>query len=139
MSQSQTGQSSHTGGCLCGAVRYQVTGPLRDAIACHCSQCRRMSGSYFMATRAPQANLTIAKDDGLTWYGSSEAAERGFCRNCGSSLFWRRRGADQISIMAGSLDGESGLTLSRHIFVADKGDYYSIADGLPQHERYPDP
>ena len=58
--------------------------------------------------------------------------ERGFCRRCGASLFWRRSGADRISIAAGTLDGPTGLRTAAHIFVADRGDYYEITDDLPR-------
>ena len=77
--------------------------------------------------------LTAAAD--LAWYRSSDAAERGFCRVCGSSLFWRADRRDHVSIAAGSLDDSSGLRLAEHIFVADKAGYYELADGLPQRER----
>ena len=77
--------------------------------------------------------LTAAAD--LAWYRSSDAAERGFCRVCGSSLFWRADRRDHVSIAAGSLDDSSGLRLAEHIFVADKAGYYELTDGLPQRER----
>lgn len=67
--------------------------------------------------------------DQLTWFRASEDAERGFCTTCGSVLFWRRDNSDKTSIMAGCFDGDTGLTIDRHIFVADKGDYYEINDG----------
>jgi len=69
---------------------------------------------------------------GLKWYDSSEHARRGFCGRCGSTLFWDGRGRDYIAIAAGTLDGKTGLKIARHIFTADKGDYYAITDGLPK-------
>lgn len=122
----------HSGGCLCGAVRYEVTGPLRGIVACHCSQCRRTSGHFVAATSAPAAALRLVRADGLAWYRSSEAAERGFCAKCGGNLFWRAIGSADISIMAGMLDTPTGLAMTEHIYVADKSDYYTIDDGLPQ-------
>ena len=122
----------HQGGCLCGAVRYEVTGPLRDVVACHCSQCRRTSGHFVAATSAPTTAIRVARSDGLTWYRSSHTAERGFCGICGGNLFWRAIDAPETSIMAGTLDTPTGLKLAEHIFVADKSDYYSLDDGLPQ-------
>ena len=73
----------------------------------------------------------MTEDRGLTWYRSSDIAQRGFCHKCGSPLFWDS-GADEMSINAGSLDPPTGLTLTQHIFVEAKGDYYRIDDGLPQ-------
>ena len=119
-----------TGGCLCGAVRYRVMGPLREVVACHCQQCRRSSGHHVAATSAERADIEIAGT--VTWYASSRWARRGFCGVCGSNLFWDRIGGPRLSISAGTLDGPTGLRLKGHIFVADKGDYYAIADGLPQ-------
>ncbi len=120
-----------TGGCLCGGVRYTVEGPLRGVIACHCSQCRRTSGHFVAATAAPNDQLRLNTAETLTWFRSSESAERGFCRRCGGNLFWRRVGSDTTSILAGTLDPPTHLTLERHIFVADKSDYYTIEADVP--------
>ena len=120
------------GGCLCGAVRYGVTGPLRPVLACHCTQCRRQTGHFMAATAAARKDFALMRRAGLRWYVSSAKARRGFCGRCGSTLFWDGRGRDYIAIAAGTLDGKTGLKLARHIFTADKGDYYRIADGLPR-------
>lgn len=118
----------HRGQCLCGGVRYEVSGPLRDVIACHCSQCRRTSGHFVAASQAPTASLKLLNSETLTWYESSPEAKRGFCNRCGGNLFWRETGPDKkdTSIMAGTLDTPTGLRITQHIFVEDKSDYYSI-------------
>ncbi len=123
-----------TGRCLCGAVRYQIRGPLRAVVNCHCGQCRRTHGNVAAYTSAARADLVLTEDRGLKWYRSSEIARRGFCRDCGASLFWERLGGDQVAVAAGCIDPPSGLKTIRHIFAADKGDYYEIADEL---ERFP--
>jgi len=125
---------TYRGGCLCGAVRYRVAGELRPVVACHCGQCRRTSGHHVAATAARAEDLTIEGEAALSWYRSSETARRAFCRSCGANLFWQRDGAAQVSIMAGTLDDGHGLRTAAHIFIGDKGDYYEIADGLPQHD-----
>lgn len=125
-----------TGGCLCGAVQYTVRGPLRDIIACHCTQCRRMSGHYVAATATPRDDLEIVGETALTWYRASSEAVRAFCATCGSTLFWQSDAADYTSIYAGSLDPAAALDLVAHIFVGDKGDYYEISDELPQFEGH---
>ncbi|NIA68900.1 GFA family protein [Pelagibius litoralis] len=127
-----------SGGCLCGAVRFEIRGGLSDAHACHCRLCRRQSGHFAVASDAERADFTLTETRGLTWYRSSEIAQRGFCRDCGSVLFWDD-GGEAVSINLGSLDGPSGVTLTKHIFVDQKGDYYTIADGLPQFEGYDRP
>ena len=117
-----------TGSCLCGAIRYQVTGPLRPVVACHCAQCRKSSGHFVAATSAPRDSVSIR--GAVTWYVSSSQARRGFCGRCGSRLFWDGPGAN-LSIHAGSLDQADNLALKGHIFCADKGGYYDISDDLP--------
>lgn len=117
------------GSCLCGAVTYQVTAPLRPVVACHCSQCRKTSGHHVAATSAPVEAVEISGEP--VWYKSSETAERGFCGRCGSNLFWRRPG--HMSIHAGTLDKHpEDLALSAHIFCAGKGRYYELTDDLPK-------
>jgi hypothetical protein len=122
----------YEGGCLCGAVRYGITGPLRPVVACHCRQCQRTSGSFVMATQGDAESLVIQGQEHLRWYESSEEARRGFCSTCGSSLFWRRRGASRISIMAGSLDQPTGLRAEAQIHCDTAGDYYETPADLPQ-------
>jgi hypothetical protein len=120
------------GGCLCGAVRYRVRGPLRAVVACHCTQCRRSTGHFMAATAARRADFELLQDSSLKWFDSSGEARRGFCGVCGSTLFWEGRGRDYLSIAAGTLDDSAGLTTAVHIFVADKGAYYQIEPGVPQ-------
>lgn len=129
------GKTLARGGCLCGGVRYEVEGPLRDVIACHCSQCRKTTGHFMAATSAPRSAVRLTASETLRWYQSSESAERGFCCRCGGNLFWRQLppNVESISITAGTLDGPvTGLSIREHIFVADKLDYYELEDGVPQ-------
>lgn len=126
---------SANGSCLCGAITYKVEGQLGPVTACHCSQCRKQTGSYYTATSVADADITIEGGDNLTWFAASPEARRGFCKTCGSALFWKWNGGDTTSIMAGTLDGETGLKLVEHIFVADKGDYYDLTDDLPKYPQ----
>ena len=127
---------AHTGGCLCGGVRYRIRGALRGVIACHCTQCRKTSGHHVAMTSVASENLSLISSDTLSWYKSSEFAERGFCRVCGGNLFWRPFGEDTISVAAGTLDTPTHLTLIEHIYVADKSDYYEINDDLPKKDQW---
>jgi hypothetical protein len=124
-----------TGSCSCRAVRFTTSGPLRGIVYCHCTQCRKQSGHFFAATNVSDDRIAIEGTDNITWYRGSEAARRGFCQVCGSVLFWKHDELDTISIMAGAFDNPSGLQAESHIFVADKGDYYEIDDGLPQFQQ----
>lgn len=126
---------THSGHCLCGAVRFRTSGQLREVIACHCSQCRRQTGHFYAATNVQDDGLAVEGAESVTWYRASETASRGFCRTCGSALFWKGDGSDYTSIMAGAFDQPTGLKIGVHIFCADKGDYYEIADDAPQYAQ----
>jgi hypothetical protein len=129
MVNSETERAVVTGGCLCGSVRYQVRGPLRDVVICHCQFCQRMStyvGAY-AACDVPDLELLSART--LRWYRSSPAARRGFCSKCGSTLFYEPTPATHISISAGSLNPPTGLKVKEHVFIAQRGDYDTPRDG----------
>lgn len=123
-----------TGSCHCGAVTFSVSGPVREVIYCHCEQCRKQSGHFVAATACGDDQLSVSGADNLNWYAASDTARRGFCRTCGSLLFWKAKGSGKTSIMAGPFDKPTGLIAGHHIHVADKGDYYKITDGLPQYD-----
>ena len=125
---------THTGNCLCGAVRYKVTGPLRDVVNCHCSLCRRFHGHYGAYTAASRENVSIKNENNLlVWYrGMNNHARRGFCVICGSSLFWDLEDAATLSIAVGTLDQPTGLNSTTHIYTGNKGDYYDLSEGLQE-------
>ena len=125
----------HKGSCLCGAVTFEVEGELHPPDACHCRQCRKQSGHYFASTDVPRSAVTVHGGDKVTWFRSSEKVRRGFCSICGSALFWDPIEKDWTGLSMGAFDGPTGTRLRIHIFVADKGDYYDIADGLPQNQH----
>lgn len=120
-----------TGGCHCGAVQFQLTGPVRGVVNCHCSQCVKTHGHFIAYSRAAKSDLKLEGTEHLTWYNASPDARRAFCAKCGSRIFWERKGSDNISIAAGAFDMPSGLKTLGNIYVADKPDYYEINDGLP--------
>lgn len=126
----------HAGSCLCGAVKFTVEGELKAPLACHCTQCRKTSGHYWAATNVPRGALKIEGEFNVAWFRSSEKIQRGFCSTCGASLFWDPIEEDRISVAMGAFEAPTGTTLSEHIFVDDKGDYYEIKDGLPQTAQY---
>ena len=124
--------SDFTGHCLCGEIRFHGTYDAGHGLnACHCSQCRRWSGHVWAAILPKTLEITGTP----AWYRASDFARRGFCATCGSSLFWQRDGSDIIDVAAGAIDSPTGLRLQGQIFVADRGEYYEIADGLPQDAR----
>ena len=127
----------HKASCLCGAIRIEVKGELAAPTACHCTNCRKQTGHYEAGTDVPRAAVTVHGEDKVTWYHSSEKVRRGFCSICGSALFFDIIHVDRIGIFMGAFDTPTHTKLALHIFVADKGDYYDIADGLPQHLHVP--
>ena len=118
--------SKHYGRCLCGAVTFKIKGELRQVLVCHCSQCRRSSGHQWAATAAPVEAIDIDCQNTLSWYRSSSKAKRGFCRRCGSSLFWQLDGSTSLSIAAGSLNLPTGLSTQEHIYFENASDYYRV-------------
>jgi len=127
------------GSCLCGAVRIDVHGPFEHAPeACHCAQCRKQTSHVFAGMNVRRAQLAIQGDENVTWYRSSENVQRGFCRLCGSALFWQPAmpGCEYTSVAMGLFDPPTGTRLAKHTFVGEKSDYYEIADGLPQREKF---
>ena len=123
-----------TGRCLCSGVEFQLFGPFRTIIMCHCRQCAQWSGSQVAMTAVPLDRFVMNRGaELLRWYQSSGEAERGFCDTCGSSLFWRPADRSRISVAAGAIDPPTGLAIAHHNFVADKSDYYTINDGKPCH------
>jgi hypothetical protein len=126
------------GRCLCGAVKYEVRGPLRDILICHCEECRRWHGHVSAYTAARKEDLALLDCSELRWIESPRSdagARRGFCGKCGSSLFWDPPRRETISIAAGTLDDPTGLRVASHWYVSQAGGYYELpADGLPQHD-----
>jgi hypothetical protein len=113
-------------------VSFEVTGTLSPPSACHCTQCRKWTGHYEVGTDVPRDAVRIHGAEKLTWFQSSEKVRRGFCSTCGSSLFWDPIKQDWIGISMGAFDLPTDTKLAMHIYVAEKGDYYDIGDGLPQ-------
>lgn len=121
----------HTGQCLCGGVAFTMDGPLRGVAVCHCGQCRQWHGHVGAYTNVAEKHLTFQAQVPLTWFRSSSFAQRGFCRNCGSSLFWKRDGSPEISVAAGTLSSPTGLKTVLQIYTDHRGDYYDLDPDLP--------
>lgn len=120
------------GECGCGAVQFEARAKLHDVVWCHCSKCQRWHGGPGPYTWLPRAALHFTKQDGLTWWRASKTVQRGFCKHCGSSLFWSDAQYPVISIAAGALVAPTGLKSASHIYVGSKPDWYVIKDGLPK-------
>jgi len=126
----------HTGSCLCGAVRYEVSGELAAIQLCHCSMCRRASGTAFasnMPVRAADFRI-VAGEASLKSYESRPGKQRLFCAECGSPIISRSAGdPGMVRIRAGALDEPVDARLAFHFHVASKASWMPITDDLPQH------
>ncbi len=132
--------STLLGGCLCGAVRYTVSGPLGAAEYCHCNMCRKAHGSAFsvnVLVSATDFNLQSGQDF-IGEYASSPNRRKCFCKRCGSQLFIRRTNKPEHLVIAlGSFDKAPRTRPVRHVFVASKAPWHDITDALPQYTIYP--
>ena len=127
-----------SGRCICGAVAFDVRGELRDVHFCHCTECRRWAGHAWAATETAWADLDFSEKRGLRWIDSPDSvwdARRGFCSECGSSLFWQVPGDDRVSLAAGCLDGPTGLETTQQIWTDSAGDYYELDERIPSKPR----
>lgn len=120
------------GQCLCGNVRVEIRGPVSPANACHCTACRRVSGHFEASLDVARDQVQVTGQEHVTWYASSAKVRRGFCGTCGANMFWDPIHHNWTAVALGCLEAPTGITLAKHIFVGEKGDYYEIADGLPQ-------
>jgi hypothetical protein len=129
----------HTGSCLCGAVRYEIRGDIGSGFYCHCTRCRKASGSAFAS------NAVVALDDfvvttgadALKTFVAETGLHRSFCGNCGSPIISRREGVPQVRVRLGTLDTQPGQGPQAHIYVESKADWWEIHDDLPQYPAAP--
>ncbi len=123
------------GGCLCGAVRYEIRAAPWTMYHCHCGTCRKASGASFATNLVVAADdfVVVAGADALGAWESSPGKRRHFCRTCGSPIFSRGEATKAIvSVRAGTVDGDPGLRPSVHAYVASKAPWTDIRDDLAQ-------
>ena len=117
--------TERSGRCLCGAVRF--TAEVGEEFgACHCSMCRRWGGAPGMAIDGHAVRFEGAEN--IVRYRSSESAERGFCRICGSSMFYKMFKDDKYELILGALDDQDGLVMTRQIYIDEKPAHYEFAN-----------
>ena len=137
---------SSSGRCMCGGVSYVIDGPIRPVWNCHCDRCRRWTGHFTAATSCKSDHLRLIADDTLAWYHPAEHPDvaYGFCRKCGSSLFWKvvdrppdgpREKVDTIGIWAGTLDPPTGLWTELVIYAQDASDYHTLDPSIETRAR----
>ena len=122
--------------CLCKGVNMTIKGEFRPVINCHCIQCIKTHGNFATYTSVLEENIVFKSKKTLKWYDSSSKAKRGFCNNCGASIFFKRSGSSAISLSAGMLQYPTKLKTISHIFFYKKSDYYKVSDKLPKFKNY---
>ncbi len=131
------------GSCLCNEVRFEVEPPVRDVFACHCHRCQKTSGNFVAATAAPASAISFDAESTLRWYHPVDdpGVAYGFCERCGSSLFFRvvDDPGESVSIMAGSLDGSTGLRTTEVWFTANAADHVTLDPGVVHYPTQPPP
>jgi hypothetical protein len=130
------------GSCLCGGVRYEVTGGLSGALNCHCSMCRKAHGAAFRSrARVASTDFRWVEGEGLvTWFESSPGNHRGFCRVCGTPLLSRFDFDHSVfGLPLGPLDDDPDVKPAQHVFVANKAPWFDITDDLPRSDGFPQP
>ncbi len=127
------------GRCLCGQVQFEIHGRLMGIVNCHCSKCRKFHGNFGAYAKVKVEKLKLTEENSLKWYESltdeTPNVHRGFCSECGSSLFWHPKDQPTIAIAAGSLDDPTNLKTIAHVWCSQIADYYQIEDDLPQYEE----
>jgi hypothetical protein len=120
-------EKAHSGRCLCGAVRFTARPKSDEMAICHCRMCRRWSGGAFMAVDCSQG-FEIEEDRSVGVYQSSDWGERGFCKTCGSTLFWRMRDGSSVHVSAQAFDHPEDFELTLEIFIDEKPANFSFAN-----------
>ena len=128
---------THQGGCLCGALRFEVSADPLWVAYCHCRSCRLAAGAPFVAWASfPVADFTLTKGN-LSAYTSSSDVTRGFCGSCGTALTYAHRArASELDIALATLDDASSIPPEFHIWVSHKLPWVVLSDGLPQYPEW---
>ena len=122
--------SKRTGKCLCGVVSFEIEADAVAIGACHCDMCRRWAGGPYMGLHL-DGDVAFRGEDAIGVYRGSQWAERGFCKSCGSALFWRMQDRSQIVIAGGLLDDPSDFQLGMQVYIDEKPAFYSFAEETP--------
>jgi hypothetical protein len=130
--------SAIRGSCLCGGVKFEITGPMMRPLNCHCTNCRKQHGAAFRSrVRVKTADFKWLQGEELVrFYESSPGFGRGFCSVCGSPVV-NKPSYPEYGVPLGILDDDPGMRPELHCFAASKAPWFEISDDLPQHPEYP--
>ncbi|MFC5569571.1 GFA family protein [Lysobacter yangpyeongensis] len=129
----------HTGSCLCGSVRYEIRGDIGPGFYCHCTRCRKASGTAFASNALVAADdfVITAGREALKTFIAESGLHRSFCGNCGSPIISQRAGVPQVRVRLGTLDTPLGHGPQAHIYVDSKAEWWDIHDDLTQYPEAP--
>jgi hypothetical protein len=126
-----------TGSCLCGSVRYEISGDIGDIVHCHCQKCRKAHGSAFSSVAAVNdESFTLLGKETLKGYESSPEKYRYFCSGCGTQIYAKRMNTEHIILRLGSVDSEITAAEKNHIWVSEKASWYTINSSLPECQEF---
>jgi len=128
------------GSCLCGGITYEVSGPLKGVLNCHCKMCRKAHGAAFRTRASVRSDdfQFISGEELLTFFESSKGEYRSFCKVCGSVIITRFNDHPKyIGFALGTLDTDPEVKIEQHVFTRDKAPWFEITDALPQSEQFP--
>ena len=129
------------GSCLCGAVNYQIEGPFKVFQYCHCSRCRKFTGSAYASNLfVPPERFRWTSGEGMIGryeHPDAKYFATNFCKQCGSSLPWAVKGGKNIIVTAGTLDDDPGVKPMCNIFWRSKASWYEESSDLPRHDEFP--
>lgn len=129
----------YKGGCLCGAVRYEISGTIRNIVYCHCSRCRKAQGSAFATNGIVRAtDFTIVSGESeLTGYEATPGQKKYFCRHCGSPIISRSTNKpDEVRVRIGTIESDISERPQAHIFVTSKANWEDICGNIPMYDEY---
>lgn len=132
-------QEYYHGGCLCGKVRYEIRGGIRNIVMCHCSICRKAQGSAFATNGIVNADefVFISGEDNLNGYESSPGQTKYFCKTCGSPIISKNvKRPGQVRVRLGTIESDIRERPEAHIFVGSKANWEEICGELPQFDSY---
>jgi len=132
-------QENYHGGCLCGKVRYEIRGGIRNIVMCHCSICRKAQGSAFATNGIVNADefVFISGEDNLTGYESSPGQTKYFCKTCGSPIISKNvKRPGQVRVRLGTIESDISERPEAHIFAGSKANWEEICGELPQFDSY---
>ena len=129
----------YKGGCLCGRIRFTISGGIRNIVYCHCSQCRKAQGSAFATNGIVEADKFKIEsgEDALTAYAATPDQSKYFCRHCGSPIMSKRKSVpNEVRVRLGTIESAISERPQAHIFVTSKANWEEITGDLPQYEEY---